>query len=147
MKNCQEIMTQNPVCCLADDTVYSIAQQMQSADIGALPVVENHNTKKLIGIVTDRDLAIRVVGTSQDVTYTRVAAVMTSTPVICHPDDNLDTVLMLMANHQIRRIPVVDDNGQVVGIIAQADIAIHLDNNNKVGQVVGEISQPTLESS
>lgn len=142
MKICQEIMTKNPECCLASDMVYAVAQRMQSADIGALPVVENHETRKLNGIVTDRDLAVRVVGASRDATETRVGDVMTPDPVICHPADDLDTTLEVMASHQIRRIPVVDDQGQVVGIISQADIAIHVDNHDKVVQMVGEISQP-----
>ena len=144
MKNCQEIMTDNPVCCLADDMVYTIAQRMQSENVGALPVVENHETKKLIGIITDRDLAVRVVGASRDATSTQVSDVMTPNPVFCHPADDLDRTLEVIASHQIRRIPVVDKGGQVVGIIAQADIAIRLDNHDKAGQVVGKISQPDL---
>ena len=142
MKKCQEIMTANPVCCLADDKVYEIAQRMQTEDVGALPVVENHETGKLMGIVTDRDLAVRVVGASRDATNTLVGDVMTPDPVVCHPLDDLDTTLETMARYQIRRIPVVDEAGQVVGIIAQADIAIRLDNHGQVGLMIGEISQP-----
>ena len=114
MRTCREIMIANPPCCLAEDKAYTVAQRMQSEDIGALPVVENHETKKLIGIVTDRDLAVRVVGASRDATNTSVSDVMTPNPVTCHPADNIDTVLTLMASHQIRRIPVVDEQGQVV---------------------------------
>jgi CBS domain-containing protein len=142
MKICQEIMTKNPECCLAGDRVYEVAQRMQSADIGALPVVDNLETRILIGIVTDRDLAIRVVGASRDATDTRVGDVMTPNPVVCHPAEDLDTTLEVMANHQIRRIPVVDKLRQVVGIISQADVAIHVDNHDKVVRMVGEISQP-----
>lgn len=144
MKNCQEIMTASPSCCLADDKVYAVAQQMQSEDIGALPVVENHETKKLIGIVTDRDLAVRVVGASRDTTNTQIRDVMTPDPVVCHPANTIDMVLEIMASHQIRRVPVVDEDGHVVGIIAQADVAIRLDNHDKVGQMIGQISQPDL---
>lgn len=146
MKNCQEIMSENPVCCLASDKVYAVAQRMQNEDIGALPVVENHETKKLIGIVTDRDLAVRVVGASRDATNTLVGNVMTPNPVVCHPLDDLDATLEVLASHQIRRIPVVDEHGHVVGIIAQADVAIHL-NHDKAGQMLGEISQPDLVSA
>jgi CBS domain-containing protein len=144
MTNCQDIMTKSPACCLADDQVYISAQRMQSENVGALPVVENYETKKLIGIVTDRDLAMKVVGASRDATNTLVGDVMTPKPVVCHLADDLDTTLMVMASHQIRRIPVVDDKGQVVGIIAQADVAIRLDNHDKVGQMVGQISQPDV---
>lgn len=142
MKNCQEIMTKDPECCVASDKVYTAAQRMQSENVGALPVVESHETRKLMGIVTDRDLAVRVVGASRDATNTLVGNVMTPDPVVCHPLDDLDTTLETMAKYQIRRIPVVDENGQVVGIIAQADIAIHLDNHAQVGLMIGEISQP-----
>lgn len=142
MMNCQEIMTENPVCCLASDKVYAVAQRMQTEDVGALPVVENHETRKLIGIVTDRDLAVRVVAASRDATNTQVGDVMTPNPVVCHPADDLNTTLEVMAGHQIRRIPVVDENGQVVGIISQADVATRLNNRNKTGQMIEEISQP-----
>jgi CBS domain-containing protein len=142
MNYCQEIMTENPVCCLANDKVYSVAQRMQTEDVGALPVVESHETRKLIGIVTDRDLAVRVVAASRDATNTPVGDVMTPDPVVCHPLDDLTTMLENMASHQIRRIPVVDEAGQVVGIIAQADIATRLNNHDKTGQVIEEISQP-----
>jgi CBS domain-containing protein len=147
MTNCQDIMTQNPACCLADDKVYVSAQRMQNENVGALPVVENYETKNLIGIVTDRDLAMRVVGASRDATDTLVGDVMTPNPVVCHPADDLDTTLLVMASHQIRRIPVVDEQGQVIGIIAQADVALRLDNQDKVGQMVGQISQPDMVSA
>jgi CBS domain-containing protein len=141
MKTCQNIMTTNPECCLANDKVYTVAQRMQSEDIGALPVVRDLETKKLIGMVTDRDLAVRVVGSSRDATNTDVGTIMTPKPVFCHPEDDLDETLERMAQHQIRRIPVVDKARQVVGIIAQADIAIRLQNPDQVGQIVKQLSQ------
>ncbi len=147
MKNCQDIMTKSPECCLAEDKVEVIAQRMESENVGALPVVESHATKKLIGIVTDRDLALKVVGANRDAASTKVVDIMTPNPVVCHPNDDLDSTLEVMAHHQIRRIPVVDKAGQVVGIIAQANIAIRLDNHDKAGQVVGKISQPDLVPS
>lgn len=142
--NCQEMMSQDPECCLVSDKVYTVAQRMQSKNIGALPVVDNNVSKKLVGIVTDRDLALKVVGASRDVTSTQIGEVMTPDPVTCHPEDDLDATLRRMASYQIRRIPVVDESGQVVGIIAQADIAIHLDDHEKVRQMVNEVSQPSL---
>lgn len=142
MKSCQELMTKDPACCLASDKVYAIAQLMQSEDVGAIPVIENHQSYKLMGIVTDRDLAMRVVGASRDATSTTVGDVMTPNPVVCHPEDELDKVISAMEKHQLRRIPVVDANGKIVGIIAQADLAIHMRDHDKVGQMIGEISQP-----
>ncbi len=142
MKNCQDMMTKDPQCCIPSDKVYVIAQRMQSENIGSLPVVENHETRKLIGIITDRDLAVRVVGASRDATNTQVGDVMTPNPVACYPADSLDTALEVMSSHQIRRIPIIDEeHGQVMGIVAQADMAIHLDNPDKLERMIGQISR------
>lgn len=147
MKNCLDIMTKNPACCLPSDKVYVVAQRMQTEGIGALPVVVSHESNQLIGMITDRDLALRVVGASLDATSTVISDVMSVKPISCYPLDELDATVKLMAEHQIRRIPVVDENGQVVGIIAQADIAIRLDDSNQLGQMVEQISQPDLVSA
>ncbi len=88
MNKCHEVMTENPVCCLASNSVEAVAQTMWTQDIGALPVVENHQTKKLTGIVTDRDLALRVVGQGKEVKATRVGDVMTPNPWACRPADD-----------------------------------------------------------
>lgn len=142
MKTCQELMTAAPVCCLGTDKVYSVAQMMHNEDIGAIPVVDGHTTKILVGIITDRDLAVRVVGASRDATSTPVSEVMTQTLHVCHPHDDISKALETMGKHQLRRIPVVDANYQVMGIISQADIALRLHDSGKVGDWVGEISQP-----
>ena len=147
MKICKEIMTTDPESCLGSDKVYSVAQRMQSSNIGALPVVENHNSKKLIGIITDRDLAIRVVGASHDATATQVRAVMTHNPIVCFASDELDTTIEIMARNQIRRIPVVDENGHVIGIISQADVATRLENQSQAANMLEQISQSVLEAS
>lgn len=116
---------------------------MQSEDIDALPVVENHKTKKLIGIVTDRDLAVRVVGESRDARNTQTADIMTSHPVVCHPADDLNMTLEAMASHHINQFPVVDEKGQMVGMVAQVDVANGLNNDDKAEQM----SKPDLMSS
>lgn len=118
MNKCHEVMTRNPVCCLASDNVETAAQSMRTEDIGALPVVENHQTRKLIGIVTDRDLALRVVGQGRETKSTMVREVMTPNPLTCRPSDDLDTALQIMAQQQVRQVPIVDNDGKVVGIIA-----------------------------
>jgi CBS domain-containing protein len=142
MTQCRQVMTENPLCCLASDTVSSVAQQMQIQDIGAMPVVTDHQTKKLIGIVTDRDIALRVVGADRETKGTSVADVMTPNPVACHANDNINMAIEAMALNQVRRIPTVDDVGQLVGIIAQADVATRLHDTQKTAAVVTEISQP-----
>jgi CBS domain-containing protein len=140
-KLCREVMTPDPVCCLPDAPVNTVAQFMTTEDIGPVLVVKNWQTKKLIGIVTDRDLATKVVAEGRDPNKTAVAEVMTHEPITCSADDALQKVLDLMAEQQVRRIPVVDDRGQVLGIIAQADVATRAEEPEKTAAVVEEISK------
>jgi CBS domain-containing protein len=143
MTKVSQVMTENPVFCLASDSVSSVAQQMQIHDVGAMPVVSDHQTKKLIGIVTDRDMALRVVAADRETKGTWVADVMTPNPVACHATDNIDLAIDAMSLNRVRRIPAVDDNGQLVGIIAQADVATRLHDSHKTAEIVTEISQPS----
>ena len=96
---------------------------MRREDGGAVPVINDEQKKQLIGIVTDRDLAIKVVAEARDPNHTLVQDVMTSTIVVCREREDLSRVIKAMEEHQIRRIPVVDEDGRVVGIISQADVA------------------------
>lgn len=141
MKKCDEVMTKNPVCCLPDDGVAKAAQLMQSENIGSIPVIENEQTKKLVGIVTDRDLALRIVAAGLDAESTKVEAVMSYQIVTCRAGDDLQVALDAMAEHQLRRIPVVDNDHKIVGIIAQADVATRVDQPEKTAVMVKEISQ------
>lgn len=141
MKKCNDVMTKNPVCCLPNDSVAKAAELMQSKNIGSIPVIENEQSQKLVGIVTDRDLALKIVGEVRDPKTTKVEAVMTHKVVTCHADDDLQQALDAMAEHQLRRIPVVDNDNKVVGIIAQADVATRVDEPEKTGEMVKEISQ------
>lgn len=142
MKKCSEVMTENPTCCLPSEAVSRVAQLMKDENVGSIPVVENPQTKILAGIVTDRDLAVKVVAGGWDANSTRVADVMTSQVITCHVDDPIDEALDTMADHQIRRLPVVDDNYKIVGIISQADVATRVDKPKETGKMVKEISQP-----
>jgi CBS domain-containing protein len=135
-------MTQILCAALQHNNVEMAAQSMRAEDVGALPVVDGHQTRKLIGIVTDRDLAMRVVGQGRDAKSTMVREVMTPNPMTCRPSDDLDAALEIMAQRQVRRVPIVNNDGQVVGIIAQADVATRLHNPPKTAAVVAEISQP-----
>ena len=141
MKKCNEVMTKNPVCCLPNDMAVKAAQLMKSNNIGSIPVIDGEQTKKLVGIVTDRDLALKVVAEGSDSKSMKVDAVMTHKVITCHADDDLQKALDAMAEHQLRRIPVVDDDNKVVGIIAQADVATRVDQPEKTAEVVKEISQ------
>jgi CBS domain-containing protein len=147
MKTCNEIMTKNPSCCLPDDMVVKVAQLMSRENIGSLPVIDNSETKKLVGIVTDRDLALKVVAEGRDPKSTKVDAVMTRKVVTCRAVDDLQVALDAMSAHQLRRIPVVDEKGQILGIIAQADVATRIDQPEKVAELVKDISQSKIKSS
>src|SRR6266700_4144301 len=138
---CNEIMTKDPMCCLPGDTVDQAAQLMKDEDVGPVPVVADQTTKRLLGIVTDRDLAVKVVAEARQIAAVKVEEVMTRDPVTCHVDDDLQKAIDAMEKHQVRRIPVVDDNNQIVGIIAQADIAIRAHKPETTAEVVEEISK------
>jgi len=141
MKKCNEVMTKNPVCCLQNDTVLKAAELMKSENVGSIPVIENEQTQKLIGIVTDRDLTLKIVAEGRDPKSMKVDAVMTHKVVTCRAEDDLQKALDVMAEHQLRRIPIVDANHRVVGIIAQADVATRVDQPEKTAEMVKEISQ------
>ena len=142
MTRSSEVMTKSPTCCLPSDTVEKAAQLMKREDVGPIPVVESYQTNRLIGIITDRDLAIKVVAEGRDPTATRLEEVMTRNPVACRAEDELQKVLKAMEEHQVRRIPVVDDQDHIIGIIAQADVATRIGEPMKTAEVVKEISKP-----
>ena len=138
---CSEIMTKNPEYCLPSDTVMKAAQLMKSEDVGPIPIVADKDGRKLTGIVTDRDLAIKVIAEARDPNTTRVEDVMSDNVVTCNENDDVDKVLKLMEDNQVRRIPVVGNNDQLLGIIAQADVATKLGNAGVTGRVVEQISE------
>lgn len=142
MKKCSEVMSGDPVTALPSETVDHIAQLMDSRNVGPVPIVENQRSRKLVGIVTDRDLAVKVIAPGRDPKHTRVEEVMTRQVITCHPGDDLQGVLDAMGVHQIRRIPVVDERSAIVGIIAQADVALRGDEPKKTAEMVAEISLP-----
>ena len=145
MKTCMDVMTPNPVCCLPTDHVSAVAQIMKRENIGPMPVVDSQETRKLIGIITDRDLAMKIVGEGRDVESAKVEAVMTRKVVTCREDDELKRALKAMSDHQIRRIVIVDSSNKVVGIISQADLATRMNQPEKTAEVVKDISQSNTD--
>lgn len=141
MNKCNEVMTKDPVCCLPNDLVAKAAKLMKSENIGSIPVIENEQTKQLVGIVTDRDLTLKIVAEGRDAKSTKVEAVMTHKVVTCRADDDLQKALDAMSEHQLRRIPVVDSDNKIMGIIAQADVATRVNQPEKTAAMVKEISQ------
>lgn len=141
MKKCSDVMTRDLVTASPNDTVVEVAQLMKKEDIGPVLIVENEETKTLVGIVTDRDLVMKVIAEGQDAKATRVGDVMSKKLVTCRPGDDIETAMQAMAQYQLRRIPVVEENMQLVGIISQADVATRVDAPEQTGEVVKEISQ------
>lgn len=144
MTKVNELMTQNPSCVTPETTVQEAASLMEREDVGSLPVVESRDSMRLTGIVTDRDLALRVLARGSSAS-TPVREVMSSGNLACvRPDDNLDKIERLMSEQQVRRIPVVDDNNRIVGMIAQADLAREQSTVGRkdFGKVLEEISEP-----
>jgi len=141
MKKCSEVMTKSPAYCLPNDIVSKVAQLMKSKDVGPIPIIENEQTKRVIGILTDRDLALKIVAEGRDPKSTKAEEVMTRKVVTCRVEDDLQKALDAMSEHKLRRIPVVDNNNGIVGIIAQADVATRVNQPEKTAAVVRGISQ------
>ena len=133
----REVMTANPSTIEPNQFVVEAARIMKQEDAGVVPVTENG---RLTGMVTDRDIAIRVVAEGKDPQSTAVREVASKNLVTIDPQQDLDEALRLMAQHQVRRLPVVEEDGRLVGVVAQADVAREGDDT-KTGQVVQEISQ------
>jgi CBS domain-containing protein len=138
---CAEIMSRNPSYCTAADPAVRAAELMKREDVGSVPVMASSTDRRVIGIVTDRDLALRLVAERKHPETTSVSEIMTRNPATCHERDDVDEAMQIMSRQQVRRIPIADDEGQLVGIVSQADIARHLDER-ETGEVLEDISQP-----
>jgi len=136
-------MTPNPKCCLPSDNAVQAARLMKIEDVGSLPVCGSGDSRRLVGIVTDRDLALNVVAEGRDPNSTRIESIMTREPYTCREDEDLKTALERMEDNQVRRIPVVDRNGMLTGIISQADLATRVRSREKTAEMVAEISRPS----
>jgi CBS domain-containing protein len=140
-KKCRDVMTKDVVVCTPENTVSEVAQLMKTEDIGPVLIVDNEQSKTLVGIVTDRDIVLKVIADGRDPKTTRVGEFMSKKLVTCYADDDVETAMRSMAQFQLRRIPVVGENMQLVGIISQADIATRVNAPEETAEVVKEISQ------
>ncbi len=136
----KNVMSTKVIFCTPSDTAQAAARSMKLHRVGALPVVTDILNPNLEGIVTDRDLCCSVVAEAKLAERTKIADVMTRNPVTCAPENTLEDCEALMQHHQIRRIPVVDNQGHCVGIVAQADVALHAPNGI-VAKTLAEISK------
>jgi CBS domain-containing protein len=138
----QEIMTKDPSCVTPDATVREAAQVMKREDVGIVPVVDGQTQKRLIGLVTDRDIAIRCIADGKDGTC-RVRDVMSSDDLAtCSENDDVENVMSAMRTEKVRRIPIVDERGSLVGIVSQADLLTKTRDTSRAGETVEEISEP-----
>jgi CBS domain-containing protein len=137
----REAMTPDPFCCLPSDTAQKVAQVLRDHHVGSVPVVVDHDSRKLYGMITDRDLCLTIVADGLDPKSTRIEKFVSVNPVSCRDGENLASCERLMQEHQIRRIPIVDADDRVIGIIAQADVALS-EPPEKVSKTVQEVSKP-----
>jgi CBS domain-containing protein len=137
----RSLMTSDPSCCTTETSLKDVAEMMVGCDCGAIPVIERQDLRKVVGVVTDRDIVCRTVANGQNPVTLTAAAVMTSPAVIVMDRDDVDEVIRVMETHRIRRVPVVDQNGDICGIVSLADIARH-DSKKQAGELVREVSTP-----
>ena len=136
----QDIMAKNPRTVTPETSVREAAQLMKTEDVGMLPVVRS-GSKNIVGIVTDRDIAIRHVAAGHSSPECPVSEAMSSNVKTCKTTDSVDEVMKVMGKEQVRRIPIVDERGELVGIVAQADIARQADDK-KAERTIEKISEP-----
>jgi CBS domain-containing protein len=136
-KSVRELMSSNPRSIESDQPVFEAAKIMRDEDVGLVPVVEG---ERLLGTITDRDLAVRVIAEQKDPSSVKVQEIASTDLVTVDPQQGLDEALRLMAQHQVRRLPVVEEDGRLVGIVAQADVA-RAGSDSQTGELVDEISK------
>jgi CBS domain-containing protein len=136
MTQVRDVMTSNPESCSSNASVADAAKAMAKKDVGPIPIVDG---ERLVGLLTDRDIVVRVVAEGRDPQGTTVREIASSDLATVSPDEDLDKALRLLAERQVRRLPVVEGE-KLVGIVAQADIARHGDDV-RTGQVVEQISE------
>lgn len=142
----KDIMTENPACCTPDTSLQEVGQMMVEHDCGCIPVVENEESMKPVGVVTDRDIVSRTVAEGKNPLEMTAGDSMSSPVVTTTPETSVDDCCQMMEENQVRRIPVVDKSGGCCGMVAQADIAMKVPEE-KTAEVVQEISQPTETTS
>lgn len=142
----KELMTKKPAVATPDTDLTQVARMMADQQVGSIPVVENKESRKVVGIVTDRDIATRAVAEGKNPLQMKASEIMSKPVITVNEDDDVNDVARLMEKNMVRRIPVVDEKGELCGMVAQADIA--LKSTDKItADVVQTISKPTEKSS
>jgi CBS domain-containing protein len=137
-RHIRDVMTPNPECVTEKDSIRDVARIMKDADTGVVPVVDG---KKIIGLITDRDIVVRGLAEGKNLENVRVNELMTKSIRSVREDSSVDEALELMGSAEIRRVPVVNQNDELVGIVSLGDIASQANRDGKVGQTVENISE------
>lgn len=138
----QDIMTSNLACVTPDTLLTEAARLMNERNVGLLPVVDAEGSSKLVGLITDRDITLRHVAAGHASNECKVSEAMSENATTCPPDADVEDVMKVMGSEQVRRIPVVDERSNLVGIISQADIALRLDDAKRTEHTLEQISKP-----
>ena len=136
----RDIMTRDPECCMLSDSAQAVAKILCDRNIGSMPVVADQQSRKLVGMITDRDLCCWVIAQGMDPKATPIERLITLAPATCREGENVEHCERLMQEHQVRRVPIVDAEDRVIGIVSQADLALK-DKPERVSKTVAEISK------
>jgi CBS domain-containing protein len=142
----KEVMTADPACCTPNTSLQEVAQMMIGHDCGEIPVIENNENRRLIGVITDRDIVCRTVAKGLNPLELRVTSCMSTPCVTVTPDMSVEECSRILEVNQIRRVPVVDAIGSCCGIVALADIALRA-RKSVAAEVVKEVSEPSAAAS
>lgn len=142
----KDLMSKKPAYSTPEDNLNKVAKQMAENNVGMIPIVDNKDNMTIVGVVTDRDIAVRCVAVGRNPAEMRAAEVMSKPVVTVREEDSAEDVARMMEKNMIRRIPVVDAQGKICGIVAQADIALKT-SDKTTADVVQSVSKPTEKSS
>jgi len=142
----KEIMSKDPACCTRESSLQDVAILMLEHDCGEIPVVDNMQSKRPVGVVTDRDITIRTVALGKNPLELRARDCMSSPAVTVTPETTVDDCCTLMEENQLRRVPVVDESGCCCGIVSQADIARNA-SKKEAGELVKDVSRQTHQGA
>ena len=141
----KDIMSRNPACCVLTDSAQTVAKVLCDRNIGSMPVVTDQQSLRLVGMITDRDLCCSVIAQGMDPKTTQIEKLVSTSPVSCRDAENIERCERLMQEHQVRRIPIVDAENRVIGIVSQADLALK-EKPERVSKTVAEISKESRPS-
>jgi CBS domain-containing protein len=136
----KEVMTRDVEVIRPDDSIQEAARKMKDLDVGAIPVCDG---ERLVGMITDRDITIRATAEGRDPSDTTAQETMTSEIYYCFENQNIEDAALLMMEKQIRRLPILDDNKKLVGIVSLGDVAEDIEDNEIAGATLEEISRPS----